>query len=97
MSDVVQRRLFWEQAEKAEARDREANMRTATITKEWGEVGFGSYKRDGYAWEVSFFENGVKIDGHTYKLHCEKFARENIERFLAGDFERCEYGGVRFP
>ena len=30
--------------------------RNASVSKEWGEIGFGSSKRDGWAYEVSYYD-----------------------------------------
>ena len=56
-------------------------MREAIVTKEWGEVGFGSSKTDGWAWEVAFFVDGNddSIDRHVYKT--PEFA-ENAARLF---------------
>lgn len=71
-------------------------MREAIITKEWGEVGFGSSKRDGWAWEVAFFVEGNEdpIDRHYYKT--EEFAENAASLFERGLYYTGEYGGVEF-
>lgn len=71
-------------------------MDEAIITKEWGEVGFGSSKRDGWFWEVSFFVDGNEdaIDRHFYKT--EAFAQNAANLFERGLYYTGEYGGVEF-
>jgi hypothetical protein len=45
-------------------------MKKAKMRKEWGEVGFGSSKRDGWAWEVSLFEaDGSLFDRRTFSYY----------------------------
>lgn len=66
----------------------------AKIEKEWGEIGFGSSKRDGWAWEVSYFVDGEQIDKHVYSL--ETVAVENAARFERGDWNYGEYNSVSF-
>ena len=60
-------------------------MREAIITRERGEVGFGSSKRDGWLWEVAFFVDGDEdpIDRHYYKT--EAAAQEEADRFERGE------------
>ena len=71
-------------------------MREAIVTKEWGEVGFGSSKRDGWLWEVAFFVDGDEdaIDRHYYKT--EATAQQEAARFERGEYRIDEYGGVEF-
>ena len=71
-------------------------MREAIVTKEWGEVGFGSSKRDGWLWEVAFFASGDEdpIDRHYYKT--EALAQQEAARFERGEYRIDEYGGVAF-
>lgn len=65
----------------------------AQVSKEWGEIGFGSSKRDGWAWEVTYRVNGVKVDQHTYSS--EAVAQENAALFEAGSWDYGSYGEVR--
>lgn len=58
-------------------------MREAVVSKEWGEVGFGSSKRDGWSWEVTFLADGVVVDRHCYKT--EEFAQNAAFLFEEGD------------
>jgi len=71
-------------------------MREAIVTKEWGEVGFGSSKTDGWAWEVAFFVDGNEdpIDRHFYKT--EAFAKNAASLFERGFYYTSEFGGVEF-
>lgn len=71
-------------------------MMEAIITKERGEVGFGSRKRDGWIWEVAFFVDGDEdpIDRHYYSN--EDTAKEEALLFESGLWFRTEYGGVEF-
>lgn len=71
-------------------------MREAIVTKEWGEVGFGSSKRDGWAWEVAFFVDGDDdaIDRHFYNT--ELAAQNAANLFERGLYCTGEYGGVEF-
>jgi hypothetical protein len=71
-------------------------MREAIVTKEWGEVGFGSSKRDGWLWEVAFFASDDEdpIDRHYYKT--EAMAQQEADRFERGEYRIDEYGGVEF-
>lgn len=66
----------------------------ADVSKEWGEIGFGSSKRDGWAWEVTYSVDGQSIDKHVYKT--EKIALGNADRFEAGDWKYSEWKGVDF-
>lgn len=66
----------------------------ATVKKEWGEVGFGSSKRDGWAWEVTFYVNGNRADHHVYSS--EMVAVENAALFEAGFWEYGQHGSVTF-
>lgn len=69
-------------------------MREAIVTKEWGEVGVGSSKREGWAWEVAFFVAGDEdpIDRHWYKT--EAVAKKAASLFENGFYQIGEYGGV---
>lgn len=71
-------------------------MREAIVTEEWGEVGFGSSKTDGWAWEVAFFVEGHEdpIDRHFYKT--ELAAQNAANLFERGLYYTGEYGGVEF-
>jgi hypothetical protein len=69
-------------------------MREAVVSKEWGEVGIGSSKRDGWSWEVTFLDNGVVVDRHYYKT--EEFAQNAAFLFERGKFYVSEFGGVEF-
>jgi hypothetical protein len=71
-------------------------MREAIVTKEWGEVGFGSSKTDGWAWEVAFFvdDNDDSIDRHVYKT--PEFAENAARLFECGLYYTGQYGGVEF-
>ena len=71
-------------------------MREAIVTKEWGEVGFGSSKRDGWAWEVAFFVDGNEdaIDRHCYGT--EEIAQNAANLFERGMYYTGEHGGVEF-
>lgn len=71
-------------------------MREATVTKEWGEVGFGSSKTEGWSWEVAFFveDNKDPIDRHYYKV--QEFAENAAQLFKRGLYYTSEYGGVEF-
>ena len=71
-------------------------MREAIITKEWGEVGFGSSKADGWAWEVAFFveDDEDPVDRHCYKT--ELAAQNAANLFERGLYYTGEYGGVEF-
>lgn len=71
-------------------------MREAIVTKEWGEVGFGSNKRDGWAWEVAFFASGDEdaIDRHCYNT--ELAAQNAADLFERGLYYTTEYGGIEF-
>lgn len=69
-------------------------MFKAIITKEWGEVGFGSSKRDGWAWTVTFCKDGKTIDEHYYKT--AKVAKAAAVLFEYGLYHIGEYGGVKF-
>ncbi len=71
-------------------------MREAIVTKEWGEVGFGSSKTDGWSWEVAFFVDGNEdpIDRHYYKT--EEVANNAASLFERGLYYTCQYGGVEF-
>lgn len=68
----------------------------AIVTKEWGEVGFGSSKRDGWAWEVAYFVDGDEdpIDRHYPKTL--EIAEKYQADFEAGRWHRSEFGGVEF-
>ena len=69
-------------------------MREAIVTKEWGEVGFGSNKHEGWAWEVAFFVDGDDnpIDRHYYKT--EYVATTVANLFEQGNYTTSQYGGV---
>jgi hypothetical protein len=71
-------------------------MRKATVTKEWGEVGFGSSKTEGWSWEVAFFVEGNEdpIDRHYYKV--QEFAENAAQLFKRGLYYISEFGGVKF-
>ena len=71
-------------------------MREAIITKEWGEVGFGSSKTEGWSWEVAFFVDGDEdpIDRHYYKV--EQVAENAVDLFEQGLYYIGEFGGVEF-
>jgi hypothetical protein len=71
-------------------------MREAIISKEWGEVGFGSRKTEGWSWEVNFFEDGSEdpIDRHYYKT--ESLAQNAATLFERGLWYRTTYGGIEF-
>lgn len=66
------------------------------ITKEWGEIGFGSSKRDGWLWEVAFFIDGEEdaIDRHYYSN--EELAIKESIMFERGLWFRTETDGVEF-
>ena len=68
----------------------------AIVTKEWGEVGFGGSKTDGWSWEVAYFVDGDEdpIDRHFYKT--EQIAENAASLFERGMWCRSEYGGVEF-
>lgn len=66
----------------------------AKVTEEWGEVGFGSRKREGYLWEVEYFLGGEQIDKSIHRD--EKIARGYAERFETGDWKYSEWQGVDF-
>lgn len=65
----------------------------AQVSKEWGEIGFGSSKRDGWAWEVTYFLDGRRIDQHVYSS--ESVAVENAALFESGFWEYGQYGSVK--
>jgi hypothetical protein len=45
-------------------------MKKAVMRKEWGEVGLGSSKRDGWAWEVYLYEaDGSLYDRRTFNYY----------------------------
>ena len=69
-------------------------MREAIVTKEWGEVGFGSDKHEGWAWEVAFFASGDEdpIDRHCYNT--ELAAQNAADLFERGLYYTSEYGGA---
>lgn len=66
--------------------------RSTKITPEWGEIGFGSKKREGWSYEVAFLVDGAQIDRHGYKT--QAFAEEAARRFERGDYTIGEYGEV---
>jgi hypothetical protein len=71
-------------------------MMEAIITNEYGEVGFGSRKRDGWALEIAFFVDGDEdpIDRHYPKTM--DIATQWKTAFEAGQWYLNEYGGVEF-
>lgn len=69
-------------------------MLTATISKEWGEVGVGSSKCDGWSWEVAFFADDKMIDRHYYKT--QLLAENAVSLFESGLYYTSSYGGVEF-
>ncbi len=71
-------------------------MREAIVTKEWGEVGFGSRKTEGWSWEVAFFvaNDDDPIDRHYYKT--QEIADNAASLFEKGLYYTSEYGGVEF-
>ena len=71
-------------------------MREAIVTKEWGEVGFGSSKTEGWSWEVAFFAAGDEdpIDRHYYKT--ELAAQNAANLFERGLYFTSDFGGVEF-
>jgi hypothetical protein len=71
-------------------------MREAIVTKEWGEVGFGSSKTEGWSWEVAFFVDGNEdpVDRHYYKT--ETVAKNAASLFERGLYCTGQYGGVEF-
>lgn len=68
----------------------------AIITKEYGEVGFGSRKTEGWALEVAFFVDGDEdpID-RRFPISLE-IATKWKTAFEAGQWHRSEYDGVEF-
>ena len=72
--------------------DGDTNMmyRKAVVKKEWGEIGFGSSKRDGYAYEVSYYDwdqgwKRVDLTVHRNKAYADAAARKWETRgFLYG-------------
>jgi hypothetical protein len=71
-------------------------MMEAIITNEYGEVGFGSRKTEGWSLEIAFFVDGEDdpIDRH-YPVSLE-IATKWKTAFEAGQWNRSEYGGVEF-
>jgi hypothetical protein len=44
-------------------------MRKAVMQKTWGEVGLGSSKRNGWAWEVYLSKDGELYDRRTFDYY----------------------------
>lgn len=65
----------------------------ATVKKDWGEIGFGSRKREGWSWEVTYYLYGRQIDQAYYSS--EMVAVENAALFEAGHWEYGQYGSVK--
>ena len=72
-------------------------MRTAKMTKEWGEVGIGSKKRDGWAWEVELYEDNKLYDRRIFEYYtatgCQAaldYAFEWDKGFIMGDLRNAK-------
>jgi hypothetical protein len=69
-------------------------MRTAMVSKEWGEVKRNGHKVEGWSWEVAFLTDGVVVDRHYYKT--DYHAQNAAALFEGGKYHESEFGGVEF-
>ena len=64
-------------------------MRTVLIEERYGEIGIGNFKRNGYAWEVDYFEDDKRVDNTCHRDHSKaaEYATAWIEDgILKGDY-----------